>query len=416
MLTPKQVWEQVRDLDLHEIKGGAFQFDLIDLPNLFKIPWMQTDSEAHPALRVEPDPQLELKDLMASATALEGGGVILGYDEGGSRFQGLRDLEELADLMVADGVTAETFELLTSGDEDYARQRYCGLLKGGVVELTHSSLKLDLETLKKAYRLGVEGDESIALDSPELASRAEELALEFFDGTTMEVIREGAVLTAYSQGEPDPAIAELVRIYAFRATFEESGPWTFPDEDDVDDGVAALNAQLSQLFTAADPGGEKLVLDGEFGRFFTGDLLSLPQIVPEDSRILDLEMKELGLEPLGDMTCNKILHVVMRGYAGSDGLFALGSASAGGVFCVEFYTAFEDGWSITTSTNPGAVSRPKKKIQRSHHSEQEPVGLLELHRQALKEKGAQPVVRERSLKGLAEAIDEYMQRQGEFLF
>lgn len=407
--TPLKIWKTVESLELSEIEGGATELALTELRDLFMIPWLIMDADATPALRISPDPKLDYASVEATASAIEGG-VVVGHRQSGARFQSLNDIDDLSALLgsLEDGTEVEL--VTAEDDEAEARHRYWGKVKGGAWQISSSYPKITRNDLIEALAL-VRQSGAITMASQEMAEIAAANAEEFFEGTNMEVARDGLKLQGLDRGEPSDTVLELVRVYAFRARFAD-GPWAIPDEAEDDFDLASLNAQLTAAFTTPDPSGERLILDGSFGRFFSGDLSQEDHMVPEDSVLLDEQMEELGFRPLGDMTCNKVYHTVFRGYADSESCFAVGAAGAGCMFAVDFYSAFEDGSSLTTSNNPDVRNIPKKKIYRQSFPSLTPAELRQEHLKAMKERKSPALVRKPTIKGLAEAIDEYLSRQG----
>jgi hypothetical protein len=407
--SPFSAWSDVRDLELKPISGGPVVLDPTQLNELFMIPWLVTHSEAHPSLRFSEDPGKKWKDVEARYRQ-EDEGFVVGHDVGGGRWQSLKDVRDISTLLLELPEGLE-MELFTATDYPEGRQRYVGSIKGGKWEIDRSHPSMDSQTLTAAMQFA--SREPIEMPTEEQAQRAAEVAQMDLDGTFMNVLREGKLLTGLMRDEPDESVTEIIRGFAFAVAFEE-GPWSFQDldEEEEDEELAELTAQLNAALTQPDPTGKALVYAGQFGRYFPGDLLSMPTLIEQDRKILDQEMQELGFESLGELTCNKMHNMVLRGYAGGDGCYAIGQASYGGMFVVEFYTAFVDGSSVTTSTNPHVSHIPKKKIYRSSHCALEPEGLLREHEKALAKHGQKAKSGAATLEGLAQAIDEYMERQG----
>src|SRR5262249_4086949 len=131
---------------------------------------------------------------------------------------------------------------------------------------------------------------------------------------------------------------------------------------------------------------------------------------------VDREMLALGFEHLGDLNTTQTFSAVFRAYGHPDSTTygCLLKAVAAGDFAGQFYTAFEDGWSLTTS-----AEGPRRLNRDSHHrmlSQGGPMDLptrLAAHQAAVQaqsaaHKGAKVTVP--TLVGFAAALDEYLLR------
>lgn len=413
LFNPVSAWQKVCDLRPIELQGGPLDHNPMRLDEVFMIAWMASNSDAYPAVRFRPDPKIDFSEVEAAAETVDGQ-LLVGHREGGSRWQSLKDLRDLGTLL-GELPEATEIELFTATDEAYGCHRYVGILRGGVWALTHTYPATDKATLIRALKLATA--DPIELDSEELAEKVEALVEEDFDGTYLRVVRDGRRLQGQMKNEADESVTHMIRPFAFAVVFAD-GPWpsSVLEEEDDDDDDDDFSLQLSNMFTQPDPPGKELIYAGSFGRFFPSEITQLEHVVAEDRSLLDGEMEALGFKSLGGLCCNKIPGTSMLGYAGGDGAYAVGTASQGGMFVVEFYTAFQDGSSVTTSTNPDVEDIKKKKILRKSFTHLEPAELLAEHRKAVRDRGQQPVVGEASLKGLAQAIDEYLERQGGLFF
>ncbi len=324
MLEPKAVWEAVATLDLHPLEGGALELPLLRLADLYRVAWMASNADAHPALRLVPAPELDWSEVEAHASPLPDG-VVVGHEESGTRFAALQDLDDLAALLaqLPDGVE---LELITAGRRVGSAQRYLGRVEKGVFLVQHTYPALTLATLERAVELGKQ--ERVTLETAEQAQLAARLANQELEGTFYEATAEGLMATCGIQGQPEDLTGlELVRPFALQALFPD-GPWDYTpaekteEELELEASLQSLQDKLSQALTAPDPPGQELILDGDYGRFFRADLTSLPHVVEEDKTLLDEEMKQCGFHPLGDLSCTRLSRAVMRGYEGHDGCFA----------------------------------------------------------------------------------------------
>lgn len=412
MLTPVETWNQVKELPLTQLDGGVFELPIAQLKRLYQIPWTACRAEAHPSVRLSPAHEFKWSSVEAIAEMVDED-LIVGHNESGARWQSLRDIDDLSTLLV-DLKDGTELELFTSGEEQGSKQRYRGTVTGGIFTIDSTQPAMNLEVLTRAYEFVGCKDERLSLPSAEVAAQAALWANEDLGGTYMGADSEGCEFWGVSEGQFCADTHALVLPYAFAAMFKD-GPWALNlDFGEEDDDTTQLLQRLSAAMTSPDPKGERLVLSGDYGRFFTGRLTSLDHVIDEDVLLLDEEMTSLGYQPLGDLTCNKIPGTVLRGYAGHDG-YSIGMASQASFF-VEFYTAFQDSSSITTTTNAMAGNIKKKKIFRKAYTHLEPEGLFEEHRRAVDDHGQKVVAGPPTLEGLARAIDEYMVRQGDSMW
>ena len=131
------------------------------------------------------------------------------------------------------------------------------------------------------------------------------------------------------------------------------------------------------------------------------------------------DITSLGFRPVGDLMCSAFAHVLVRGYAHPEaGTYALLLAGMKEgmlhVIGMDFYSAFADGASLTTSTTLGVRSLPAKGIHRHGYQWNGVYDLYDRHRKHLYELGAEhgdvkPVGL--SLAALAESLDSFFVRQ-----
>lgn len=366
--TPSKVWLRASQCELCELEGQTVTLAILDLQDLYRIPWLLSEGEAAPAFRLDPQPTIDFSAVEATQKVVNGAAIV-GHPQSCGGFQSLDDVEDLSTLL-EDLPEGTEMELCTASDAQESTHRYVGRVKAGKWQLTHTY--------------------------PQLTSKA---------------LREALELTGGQDRTEVELEAQLSEMNAFRSTFED-GPWPIAPSQMEDPEAGLLIAQLMAHFTPADPSGESLLLAGEFGRYFSADIVSCEHLVEEDVTLLDQEMEGLGFQVLGDLSCNQVELTVMRGFSGPPGVFFVATAMHGTYFTTEFYTSFEDGSSLTTSTNPDAFSLPSKKIVRQNFPALEPKALWARHQSSLKKTKSPPRQWEESLKGLAMSIDEYLQRQG----
>ncbi len=105
----------------------------------------------------------------------------------------------------------------------------------------------------------------------------------------------------------------------------------------------------------------------------------------------------------------------IRGYTSpKQDAYGIALATKQGDFGRDFYTAFDDGSSVVTSTYPGQTHLPSKKVFRANHSARDFSELYVKHNVAVEQRrtqvGATPRPVGRSLEGLASTIDEFLVR------
>ena len=127
---------------------------------------------------------------------------------------------------------------------------------------------------------------------------------------------------------------------------------------------------------------------------------------------VDAALAALGFAPIGNLICERLGDVKVRGFARSGPIYGvyLRSLMSSGV--VEFFTSFEDGATLTTSTNDGQ-ELPHKRLFKRCLADAEPAELLAAHEEVVAEiagQGAAPVEIAPTLEGLARSIDDYMVR------
>ena len=219
----------------------------------------------------------------------------------------------------------------------------------------------------------------------------------------------GDLLNLFGGGEAEvDADAEVIYKGAF-ATYVRADPAAF-DEPTIDDLGDALDEQLSAqrvLFLREVLGEESAAGEDEPEAAEDFDVGSLP--------VVQGAFEALGFGHIGDLASPKLPGVTVRGFAGVEGT-AYGthmrSPLVSGV--VEFYTAFDDGSSLTTSTNDEVPTLPHKEIYGQALPDATPAALLEAHDARVAEmsaEGRSPQVAEPTLEGLAQTVDAFLVRQ-----
>lgn len=227
----------------------------------------------------------------------------------------------------------------------------------------------------------------------------------------------------------------------FRQRFRDT--WNVEEARAQDEASkAAFDAMLADIEQAmAAPYGDELIFDGQKGNYFRADISNVPQnglaqalselfqgwyphhdtpehltsVVPSIESV-DVVMHAMGFDLLGDLICERISDVVMRGYACVDShTFALLMIGTSGQSGLDFYTRFDDNSSQTTTSIAGMDDLADAGIFRTSHLNTDYQTLYTMHLQHIEQKtmqGAQPQAITPSLEALAACIDEFLQRQG----
>ena len=123
-----------------------------------------------------------------------------------------------------------------------------------------------------------------------------------------------------------------------------------------------------------------------------------------------------GVEPVGDLVCDDSPNILIRGLAG-DRLYAVLVVPPHVSVVTEVYSRFDDGSSLTTTTNPfGGLGGPDRGIFRNAQpADATAEQLLAAHEDAVSEhgtdRGTLPLPVHATLEGLAESFDEFVRRQ-----
>lgn len=158
------------------------------------------------------------------------------------------------------------------------------------------------------------------------------------------------------------------------------------------------------------------ILAGKKGVFFESDMRSLPSL---DAALLDRverEMSAVGFQAAGDMSLDSFPGAVMREYVHPRiSAVAIHVQGVGIAPYTEFYTTFDNGSSLTTTTGLLGGSQPEALIFRNVRPEDTVGQLLHAHRKAIPEhENEHDTKAERpgsSVLWLAEAIDAFLDRQ-----
>jgi hypothetical protein len=332
-----------------------------------------------------------------------------------------------------------TLELLTADTQDESatggRQRYRGTVQGGMWHISDAAPPVRREVLAEALALGAaaQAAEPIALRDVQEAHAV--LAAAERSGFFQSLPRLRGKTLRCGRHER-PMLAKLV----FRERFRDV--WNTREEEaeeaEQQEQIRAISERLDgalirSLGTEHSTG--EVLFEGQVGRFLRADIRKLKnplagglaalfgqmyegvsdQRPPEDRTVdeTDQAMSELGFEPLGDLVCEPLGDVVVRGYAAVNGeAYGVLMRPAFGSWVREFYTRFDDGSSLTTSTHV-ASELPHKKIFRRSLPEGSIAELYEAHQAGIERharKGRLTLHAEPRLEALARDLDEFLIR------
>jgi hypothetical protein len=157
---------------------------------------------------------------------------------------------------------------------------------------------------------------------------------------------------------------------------------------------------------------------GKLGPYWRSDFARLDELEQETRAKLDAAFAGLGYRHVGDLVGKKRRNVLVRAYAAGDGLsYALLMAKRTMYLGYEFFSRFDDGSNLTTTTNAATDSDPGLKFYTKTCPGFEPPALHEKHLWAvgrfLSRKKARPVAMPATLDGVAREYDRALaQREG----
>lgn len=170
-------------------------------------------------------------------------------------------------------------------------------------------------------------------------------------------------------------------------------------------------------FTTGDWPVREPVYEAPSGRtYLEVDSSLLGQGVRASTEPLLAAFEETGAVRVGDLVSDDSPTILIRGVA-DDRLYAVLVVPPYVDVVVEVYSRFDDGSSLTTTTNPlGGLGGPDRGIFRNPlPPDTTVVDLVAAHRRAVRQhgtdRGTLPLPVHATLVGLAEAFDEFLRRQ-----
>lgn len=406
------VLERAGGLKAVPIQNGPVQRPLTAAHHVFRIPWF-CDSNVDAALVVELPPGAKFNLHDAGLDWIQ----VHKVDD---RLQiGIFDA---TDLLLPSAATlgerlaglpnGSVVELVTSGEDmQSGNQRYRGTVRDGTwcIEETYPPVSRDVLSAALALSQQAEQDDAFAVESDEEAEAVLEAAAHHDAFGDTPPRRKGLELRVHR------AQRDWLAMLFFRRRFRDT--WDVQAGEARDERAheewERFIEDLEQ--TTAAPRSDEMVLAGKMSRFLRSDMDSLSNVDSEALATTDRAMKNLGMEHLGDLVCEKYGEVIVRGYGAPDGeAYGVHMQGTMGQCEWEFYTAFDDGSSLTTTTTEETSSSKRRKIYYRSHPDLDVEPLFREHRRGIdkfREQGVAPCSIDPTLAGLARAIDAFLQRQ-----
>src|SRR5262249_20358648 len=131
---------------------------------------------------------------------------------------------------------------------------------------------------------------------------------------------------------------------------------------------------------------------------------------------IDAKLAGLGFQHVGDLVAKKQRDIVVRTYVSGDRLsYGVLLAKRTMYLGLEFFSRFQDGSMLTTTTNGAVESRPELKAYFKVPASREPAELYDAHRRGIERfrtrKGVEPVPLDSTLPGVAREYDRALARR-----
>ncbi|MDA1016587.1 MAG: SMI1/KNR4 family protein [Planctomycetota bacterium] len=184
------------------------------------------------------------------------------------------------------------------------------------------------------------------------------------------------------------------------------------DDDDIEFIDDFEDIEVLTDYDSASAGDPSRVLYKSPDRVFLKTDLGEFMSAPDQERLAEVEsrMQALGFERLGDVT---VVVLSMRAYGGDERMWGIAYGVATGL-AYEFFTRFDDGSSITTTTSATGEPHPDQGIFINVFADQTVEELQAEHIRAVQahaiNSGATALAHESDLTAFARAIDEFMDR------
>jgi predicted DNA-binding WGR domain protein len=428
------VLARVKDRPLAKVAGGPIEHPVTQLMQVYRIPWLATDA-ADPEIRLElPEGasfDLDFSQSREIAVTKEGRSLRVGFASGGGAKWGQiyavravgRRLDTFPDGSVLELATAHAPD--PKQHRDLGVSRWRGEVRGGAWRIAETYPALDAKTLREALDLSIAIDDGkrVALRDAAEGEKALELSKDvasLFRKNPIVVKPDSIGLT-----NKDDTLMHWVGGYVFRTRWNDVWPcWVEPEEERKarEEFLAKLKKRNEELAkkvekVAAPKGPRELILEGKVGKFEKIDMKKERPTETDFVDRCDRQMKELGLEPLGDVVCSRFPDVLVRGYARAGG--DAWAAFLAGVLqsSFDFFTHWPTAGYTTTMNDSPSRDDPKKGVYISHHPKLNFFLLKELsakhekRKKTLAKKLGTPLATEPTLRAFAEALDRGVARQ-----
>jgi hypothetical protein len=285
---------------------------------------------------------------------------------------------------------------------------FAGTLRGGVWEISRAWPPADAEAIRGALELCVEMDAEAGFEARDVAEAEAIIAaagqLPLFGARPPQ--RDG--LRVFGPDYDTTSLASLFFRHRWGDVWDCSAVMAREQQ---------MRGKVETLFEAqAAPHSDEIVLDGATGALYAADMKTFEELDDGALAAADAGMLALGYQPLGDVVAAVVSAGVLRGYGKADGnAWGAHMQTGEGVAYNEFYTRFEDGTSLTTTSNSYARSIPSDGIYMRNYEGLGVEGLHEKHLDGIRRfnehKNTVPEAAEPTLRAFAAAVDEFLARR-----
>jgi len=408
------ILERMAEVAPVPIEGGGVELSSKAVSDVDRLAWFCDDEVTAALVATWPEgAEVDAEALTAGwySAQVEGNTLRLGLMESILRVRKeRRSLVALLERLPADSVVEVV--MASEGELTSGNHRYRGPIEAGRWRITEAYPQVDRERLAAALALTAEvrGEAPIvAQDEDELAAvlaRASRHTM--FDD---DVLKHDGLTFVHEDWQREYAVEML-----FRRRFRDE--WDVESaerrEQEFRDEFQEMMEEMEESMKA--PRTEEVVFEGSASRYLRGNVAALPEWVQTQAADSGKAMAALGMASLGDLVCEKMDNVVVRGYGAEDSvMYGAAYLSAQGVMQEEFYTAFDDGTSLTTSAVTFEESDPGQGVYFQAPEEGDLPAALALHEKGIaerREKGVAPLPATARLEAMAQAIDAFLVRRG----
>jgi hypothetical protein len=425
-------FERVAENEVVPLPGGPVPVHLANIHDLFRIAWF-CDDDVECGFEIVFPPVARLGDVFSDVEWLhrewEGNTLRLSLPEPGILLTSSGEMLRSRFAQLPEGTR---LEMATWGESiPGGRHRYAGEIREGRWHIARSFPQVTHERLEEVVDLC----RKIRSDDPLLAENERELA-DVLETSQKDLMFQQAPLSndglrfLLEDWQREYLVKHLFRL-RFADVWETAAAARL-EAAEFDDFERTLEEATSWI--PKIPTTERLVYEGKFARFYEVDTSSLEEdlrktysdIINTDAsavsdRIMETldeggkEAERVGFAFLGDMCSPKRLgDVLIRVYKGPQpDVFAAHFVGLLGDHSFDFYTRFEDGASLTTTTLRGMMNDARRKVFYQCPEVEEISHLYQQHRAGLEDHGAAGRVPARmgeTLQDLAREIDEFLWR------